>query len=117
MSASSDSPLVDRPPPARGRSDEHPPQGSTSSHKRLTAQHPATNGAVSPSLRRALGEAATRSALVLAETAGKTAEEIQSQLEAIIELMPELDAGSQTEVVEDARCNVPRRYVDVLRSE
>ena len=84
----------------------------------LSLQRPAHNGAVSQPLRRALDEAAERSARVLAETAGKTAEEIKSQLDAIIELVPELGSGPcSDEHADDVRYNVPRRYIDVLRNQ
>jgi len=82
-----------------------------------TSGSAAGSGAVSAPLRHALREAAARSSRILAETAGKSSDEIQSQLEAILDLVPDMSAGYDTQSVEDARWNVPRRYVDVLRSE
>jgi signal transduction histidine kinase len=90
---------------------------STHSHQRLTSPRPVTNGAVSAPLCRALSEAARRSARVLEETAGKTVEEIQNQLDVIIELLPELSDDTQPDFIEDARCNIPRRFIDVFRNE
>jgi signal transduction histidine kinase len=61
-----------------------------------------------------------RSSRILTETAGKTAEEIRGQLDAIVELLPELRPGSEAPAAgttEDARFNVPRRFIDVLRAE
>jgi signal transduction histidine kinase len=83
----------------------------------LTSLRPSTNGALSVPLRRALGEASARSAHILAETAGKTAEEIHNQLDSIVELLPGLRPGHECEDADEARCNVPRRYIDVLRAE
>jgi signal transduction histidine kinase len=74
-------------------------------------------GALSALVCRALGEASSRSARILSENEGKTADEIQHQLDAIVELIPTLTPGSVVEAEEDTRCNVPRRYIDVLRAE
>ena len=55
---------------------------------------------------------------MLAETAGKTAEEIKSQLDAIIEVLPALGASDEAEAPSDsAPWSVPRQYIDVLRAE
>jgi signal transduction histidine kinase len=83
----------------------------------LTSPRSVTDGDVSAPVRHALSEAALRAASILAETAGKTAEEVQNQLDAIVGLIPELVADTQRGFVEDSRCNVPRRYIDVLRAE
>jgi signal transduction histidine kinase len=88
----------------------------STSHDRLPSPRPATH-ALSAPLRRALAEAAGRSAQILTETAGKTAEEIRNQLDAIVELLPELIGAPEHEFIEDTRCNVPRRFIDVLRAE
>ena len=88
-----------------------------SGRTRLTALRPPTGGALSALVYRALSEAAIRSSRTLAETEGKTADEIQGQLDAIVELIPSLTPGSIVEPTDDSRCNVPRRYIDVLRSE
>ena len=116
MSASSEIPSVDRPglsewPDASGLLD------SSVQNTRLTAHRTVTDAEVSASVRRVLTEAAARSAAVLAETAGKTAEEVQNQLDAIVALIPELVLDTRSGFVEDSRCNVPRRYIDVLRGE
>ena len=88
-----------------------------SGRTRLSALRPSAGGALSALVYRALSEAAIRSSRTLAETEGKTADEIQGQLDAILELIPSLTPGSIAEPTDDSRCNVPRRYVDVLRSE
>jgi len=116
MSASSEIPSVDR----AGLS-EWPDStgllGATVENMRLTSPRSGTDTDVSAPVRRALGESAERAASILAETAGKTAEEVKSQLDAIVALIPELVTNTQRGFVEDSRCNVPRRYIDVLRAE
>ena len=84
---------------------------------RLSALRPSTGGALSAVVHRALSEAAIRSSRILAEAEGKTADEIQNQLDAILELVPLLTPGSIVEPGDDVACNVPRRFIDVLRSE
>jgi signal transduction histidine kinase len=84
---------------------------------RLSALRPPPGGALSALVYRALSDAAIRSSRILAETEGKTTDEIQNQLDAILELIPSLAPGSVVEPIDDPRCNVPRRYIDVLRSE
>ena len=84
---------------------------------RLTSSRASGADAVSGPLRRALGEAADRSSRILAEIGGKTAEEIQAQLDWILEMLPDLAPEYEAPPVEDERWNVPRRYIDVLRSE
>jgi signal transduction histidine kinase len=83
----------------------------------LTSPRSVTDSDVSAPVRHALSEAALRAASILAETGGKTAEELQNQLDAIVGLIPELVADTQRGFVEDSRCNIPRRYIDVLRAE
>ena len=102
-------------PPARSHSAPavHPSDDPT----RLSSPRPATSGILSAVVHRALNEAAIQSSQVLAETAGKTAGEIENQLEAIVDLLPAICIDGSAEPVEDPRCNVPRRYIDVLRSE
>lgn len=85
--------------------------------QRLSSSRQVGSSAVPEGLRHALGEAAERSSRILAEAAGKTAEEIHAQIKAILDLIPELVSGYDPPPVEDARWNVPRRYIDVLRSE
>lgn len=116
MSASSESQYGDR-AEVVDRPDGGASLRSAYTHPRLTSLRPPSFGAVSQSLRQALGEAATRAATLLAETAGKTVEEIQGQFDPIVELIPELGATDHPPFIEDPRCNLPRRYVDVLRSE
>ena len=116
MTASSEIPSVDRPglpewPDASGL------LRSSVQSTRLTSHRTLTDVELSVPVRRALAEAAVRSAPILAETAGKTAEEVQNQLDAIVGLIPELVMSSQGAFVDDRRCNVPRRYIDVLRAE
>ena len=116
MPASSEIPSVD----GTGLSEWPDPSGlvpSTVQNMRLTSPRSGTDNDVSAPVRRALGESAARAASILAETAGKTAEEVKSQLDAIVALIPEFVANSQRGFVEDSRCNVPRRYIDVLRAE
>lgn len=115
MSPSSDVPGADR--TAGDRPDGGAALRSSYPHRRLTPQPAAIDSLISQPLRRALREAADRSARILAETAGKTAEEIRNQFDAILELIPELGAAPTFEHVEDARCNLPRRFIDVFRSE
>lgn len=67
-------------------------------------------------MRHALEGAASRASQILAHTAGKSADEVQNQLTVILSVLPELASSPHT-AAEDARCNVPRTYVDVLRSE
>jgi signal transduction histidine kinase len=116
MSASSEIPSVDRPglsvwPDASGLLD------SSVQNTRLTSHRTVTDAEISAPVRRVLTDAAARSAAILAETAGKTAEEVQNQLDAIVALIPELVMDTRRGFVEDSRCNVPRRYIDVLRGE
>jgi len=85
--------------------------------QRLSSSQQSGASAVPEPLRHALGEAAERSSRILAEAAGKTAEEIHAQIKTILDLLPELVSGDDPPAVEDARWNVPRRYIDVLRSE
>src|SRR5262245_40559414 len=116
MPASSEIPSVDR----TGLSewpDSSGPLRSTVQNMRLTSPRSGTHNEVSAPVRLALGESAVRAASILAETAGKTAEEVKSQLDVIVALIPELVANSQRGFVEDSRCNVPRRYIDVLRAQ
>ncbi|HEY7396388.1 MAG TPA: HAMP domain-containing sensor histidine kinase [Gemmatimonadaceae bacterium] len=116
MSASSEIPSVDR----TGLSewpDANGPLRSTFQNARLTSPRSVTDSDVSAPVRHALSEAALRAASILAETGGKTAEELQNQLDAIVGLIPELVADTQRGFVEDSRCNIPRRYIDVLRAE
>jgi signal transduction histidine kinase len=83
----------------------------------LTSSRASGADACPSHLRRVLGEAAARSCQLLAET-GKPAEEIQAQFDWILDSLPDLVAGDDASVViEDSRWNIPRRYVDVLRSE
>lgn len=86
-------------------------------HPRLSALRPPLGGALSALVYRALSEAANRSSRILAETEGKTADEIQNQLDAVVELIPSLTPGTIVEPHDDPRTNVPRRYIDVLRAE
>ena len=65
----------------------------------------------------ALTEASNRSASRLTETAGKTAEEIGNQLRVIVGLVPDLVAQRVPEDPGDSRFNIPRRFIDVLRTE
>src|SRR5688572_30204864 len=114
MSAPSGLPFADQ----TGLADR-PGVGSSeqqSTQQRLSSPRP-TDGVVSESLRGALCEAAGRAAPLLAETVGKTAEEIQNQLDAIVELIPILVSGATLDAADESRCNVPRRYIDVMRSE
>jgi signal transduction histidine kinase len=116
MSASSEIPSVDR----SGLSEWPDASGllrSSVQHTRLTAHRAVIAGDVSVPVRRALSEASARAAAILTETASKTAEEVQGQLDAIIGLIPELVMETHSGFVEDSRCNVPRRYIDVLRAE
>src|SRR5262245_6649584 len=116
MPASSEIPSVDR----TGLSewpDSSGPLRSTVQNMRLTSPRSGTDNDVSAPIRRALGESAERAASILAETAGKTAEEVKSQLDAIVALIPELVTSTQRGFLEDSRRNVPRRYIDVLRAE
>src|SRR5262245_48940580 len=116
MTASSEIPSVDRP----GLSEWPDASGllhSSAQNTRLTAHRTLTDAEVSAPVRRALTEAVARSAAILAETAGKTAEEVQNQLDAIVGLIPELVMDTRRGFVEDSRCNVPRRYIDVLRGK
>jgi signal transduction histidine kinase len=83
----------------------------------LSALRPTTGGALSAVVHQALGEAAIRSSRILSETEGKTPSEIQNQFDAIVDLIPTLVPGSIVESGDDPRCNVPRRFIDVLRSE
>ncbi|HEY9228630.1 MAG TPA: HAMP domain-containing sensor histidine kinase, partial [Gemmatimonadaceae bacterium] len=84
----------------------------------MTEPRPSPAGALSGHIRCALTEAARRATPLLAEAVGKTADEIQGQIGAIIDLLPDLMAGQPIdEALASARFNVPRRYVDVLRSE
>jgi signal transduction histidine kinase len=116
MSASSEIPSVDR----HGLSEWPDASGllhSPVQNTRLTSHRIVTDAEVSAPVRQVLTEAAARSAPILAETAGKTAEEVQNQLDAIVGLIPELVMDTRRGFVEDSRCNVPRRYIDVLRAE
>lgn len=72
---------------------------------------------MSAAIRDALDEAACRSAHALTETGGKTSDEIRAQLDAIIELLFEVTSGTCADDAEDTRLNVPRRFIDVLRTE
>jgi signal transduction histidine kinase len=117
MSASSEIPSVDRSGPSEEWPDASGLLHSSAQNTRLTSHRIVTDAEVSAPVRRVLTEAAARSAAVLAETAGKTAEEVQNQLDAIVEVIPELVMDTRRGFVEDTRCNVPRRYIDVLRAE
>ncbi len=83
--------------------------------KRLISTRAGSSGALSTPLRRALAEAALRSSRLLTESAGKTAEEIHGQLSTIVEVIAELVTSEDD--FDDARYNVPRRFIDVLRAE
>lgn len=76
-------------------------------------------GASSAPLEQALREAAGHAAIVLAPTAGKTSGEIEAQLCALIDLLPGLaaEAGGGVPVEDHPVFNVPRRFVDLMRSE
>jgi signal transduction histidine kinase len=82
----------------------------------LISTRPESTGALSTTLRRALAEAALRSSRQLTESAGKTAEEVHSQLASIVDVIPDLVEHPENSL-EEARYNVPRRFIDVLRSE
>jgi signal transduction histidine kinase len=62
--------------------------------------------------------AASRAAFVLADGAGKPVDEVKVQLDAMLELLPLLGRSPNTAFLdEDPRFNVPRRFIDVFRSE
>ena len=113
MSAPSGLPLADQTGLADRSGGESREQSTPA---RLSSPRP-TDGVVSESLLAALREAAGRAAPGLAETVGKTTEEVQNQLDAIVELVPLFASGSSIDAAEERRCNVPRRYIEVLRSE
>jgi signal transduction histidine kinase len=83
----------------------------------LSVSGPVETGEFSSPLRAVLAEAVLRSSLLLSEAAGKTTDEIRGQLEGIAELLPSLTSGNDGAPPQDARLNVPRRFIDVLRRE
>jgi signal transduction histidine kinase len=68
-------------------------------------------------MRAAVSAAVLRAAHTLAEADGKTAAQIAEQLGAIVELIPALIARPADQPSGDGQFNLPRRYVDVFRSE
>ena len=69
-------------------------------------------------MRHAFGEAARRASVVLAESAGQTADEIQAQLRTVVDVLPSLGAQQAGDSTADAaNWNIPRRFLDVLRVE
>lgn len=95
-----------------------PPARPRSASSRLSAPRSITSGAFSGPVRQALNEAARRASIILAESAGKTADEIQEQLRGVVAALPslvEFPEGDAT--AESANWNFPRRYMDVLRGE
>jgi signal transduction histidine kinase len=72
----------------------------------------------SSTLREVIADAASRTAHLLTGSAGKTPREVRAQLDAMIETLPVLAARQGKQFVDDdPRFNVPRRFVDVFRSE
>ena len=73
---------------------------------------------MSAAARHALSEAARRASSVLAESAGKPAEEVLAQLRLIVDGLPTLmtHLGGDASV-DPAVWNLPRRFIDVMRSE
>lgn len=115
MSVSSESSTVDRAGPIDHdvRVSAPPPAGD---RRRLT--EPGPSAILSERIRSALAEAVGRSARTLAEGTGKTLGEVRGQISPIVDLIPDLVAGRPIdESVVSMRFNVPRRYIDVLRSE
>src|SRR5262245_7640243 len=89
---------------------------SFDSRARLTSLRSTSGNALSALVQGVLSAAASRSAQILAESVGKTADEIQNQLDAIIPVLPTLSVDHSV-AIDDGRFNVPRRHIDVLRSE
>ena len=75
-------------------------------------------GSFSLPMRHALAEAVRRASTILAESAGKTADEIQAQLRPIADSLAALSAHTATDAIADGvNWSVPRRFIDVLRVE
>jgi len=65
-----------------------------------------------------VADAVSRAAHLLTDSAGKTPREIKSHLDAVVELLPALAAQQGEQFLDDdPRFNLPRRFVDVFRSE
>jgi signal transduction histidine kinase len=69
-------------------------------------------------MRHALAEAVRRASVILSESSGKTADEIQAQLRPIVDVLPALSVYSTNDAVADGvNWTIPRRFIDVLRVE
>ena len=88
----------------------------SAARKRVSGPRQST-GAFSASCRLALNEAAERAGHLLAETAGKTPEEVRAQLAAVIDVLPKFVTPGDADAVEDGHVTVPRPYFDALRLE
>ena len=106
----------------RAHANERPeataPARPRSAPNRLSVPRQSPRGAFSPLMRHAFGEAARRASVVLAESAGQTADEIQAQLRTVVDVLPSLGAQQAGDSTADAaNWNIPRRFLDVLRVE
>jgi signal transduction histidine kinase len=64
-----------------------------------------------------LAEAVSRSTVILSTGPGKAREDVQGAFERLIDLLPDLALPDHPSAIEDARWNVSRSYVDVLRAQ
>jgi signal transduction histidine kinase len=83
----------------------------------LAPSHTPIAGVFSGPLRQLLREAAERSSNLLASAGGKTAEEIRSQLDCILVPSSEATVSGDNRAPDDRGWSIPRRYVDVMRTE
>ncbi|MEO7086461.1 MAG: HAMP domain-containing sensor histidine kinase [Gemmatimonadaceae bacterium] len=83
----------------------------------MTSSLDSTAGSPSLSLDDALAEAVARTTALLAQGPGKARGDVQAALDKLIDLLPEIAAPYEPSAIEDARWNIPRRYIEVLRGE
>src|SRR5215471_17830382 len=116
MSTTSDFITGDR-PHANERPEANAPARPRTSGRSLVPRGLA-RGTFSLPMRHALAEAVRRASVILSESSGKTADEIQAQLRPIVDVLPALSIYSTDDAVADGvNWTIPRRFIDVLRVE